>query len=138
MDTFPVRILAADRPFYEGPCLSLTIPVQDGEMGILAHHSSIVVAVVPGELRLRTPDGATQVAAGSSGLVKIEGGEVLALVDSAERPEEIDAIRAQRAADEAREAILQKRSAQEYRMAQANLARALNRLRVKSENSFPR
>ena len=53
-------------------------------------------------------------------------------------PEEIDAIRAQRAADEAREAILQKRSAQEYRMAQANLARALNRLRVKSENSFPR
>ena len=59
-------------------------------------------------------------------------------MDSAERPEEIDAIRAQRAADEAREAILQKRSAQEYRMAQANLARALNRLRVKSENSFPR
>ena len=60
MDTFPVRILAADRPFYEGPCLSLTIHVQDGEMGILAHHSSIVVAVVPGELRLRTDRKSTR------------------------------------------------------------------------------
>lgn len=138
MDSFPVRILAADRPFYEGSCLSLTIPIQDGEMGILAHHSSMVVAVVPGELRLKTAEGEDQVAAVSSGLVKIEDGEVLALVDSAERPEEIDANRAQRAADEAREALLQRRSAQEYRMAQANLARALNRLRVKSENSFPR
>ena len=138
MDSFPVRILAADRPFYEGSCLSLTIPIQDGEMGILAHHSSMVVAVVPGELRLKTAEGEDQVAAVSSGLVKIEDGEVLALVDTAERPEEIDANRAQRAADEAREALLQRRSAQEYRMAQANLARALNRLRVKSENSFPR
>ena len=46
-------------------------------------------------------------------------------------PGEIDANRARRAADRAREEMIQKRSIQEYRMAQANLARALNRLRVK-------
>lgn len=34
-------------------------------------------------------------------------------------------------ADAAKEALLQKRSIQEYRSAQATLARALNRLRVK-------
>lgn len=45
--------------------------------------------------------------------------------------QEIDANRARRAADRAREEMIQKRSIQEYRMAQANLARALNRLRVK-------
>lgn len=38
---------------------------------------------------------------------------------------------ANRNADAAKEALLQKRSIQEYRSAQATLARALNRLRVK-------
>jgi F-type H+-transporting ATPase subunit epsilon len=37
----------------------------------------------------------------------------------------------QRAADEAKETLLQKRSILEYRLAQSNLARAVNRLRIK-------
>ena len=57
---------------------------------------------------------------------------MLVLVDSVERPEEIDAARAQREADEAREAMLQQKSRQEYQLAQASLARAMNRLRVKA------
>ena len=112
MDTFQVHILAADRTLYEGPCVSLTIPASDGERGILAHHASMMAAIVPG-------------------MVKVENNEVLVLVDSAERPEEIDEARARREADQAREAILQKKSRQEYQLAQATLARALNRLRVK-------
>ena len=58
--------------------------------------------------------------------------EVLVLVDAAERPEEIDEARARREADEAREALLQRRSRQEHQLAQATLARAMNRLRVKA------
>lgn len=63
--------------------------------------------------------------------MKIENGEVLVLVDTAERPEDIDALRAKEAADAAREALLQKQSIQEYHMAQTTLARAIARLRVK-------
>ena len=131
MEPFQVHILAADRTFYEGPCLSLTIPVSDGELGILAHHASMIAAVVPGTLRWQAPDQPVQLAAVSPGMVKVENNEVLVLVDSAEHPEEIDAARAQREADEAREALLQKKSRQEHQIAQATLARALNRLRVK-------
>ena len=87
--------------------------------------------MLPGTLRYQTPEGPVQLAAVSSGLVKIEKNEVLVLVDSVERPEEIDAARARREADEAREAMLQKKSRQEYQLAQATLARAMNRLRVK-------
>ena len=79
----------------------------------------------------RSPGQPEQLAAVSAGMVKVENNEVLVLVDSAERPEEIDAARAKREADEAREAILQRKSIQEYQLAQATLARALNRLRVK-------
>ena len=131
MEPFQVHILAADRTFYEGPCLSLTIPVSDGELGILAHHASMIAAVVPGTLRWQAPDQPVQLAAVSPGMVKVEHNDVLVLVDSAEHPEEIDSARSHREADEAREALLQKKSRQEHQIAQATLARALNRLRVK-------
>lgn len=134
MDAFQVHILAADRNFYEGPCESLTIPTSDGELGIWAHRSSMLAAVVPGLLRFRVPGQDEHLAAVSTGMVKAEANEVLVLVDSAERPEEIDEHRARREADQAREALLQKKSRQEYQLASATLARALNRLRVKSRS----
>lgn len=86
---------------------------------------------MPGKLTYRVPGGAPQYAAVSAGLVKIENGEVLVLVDTAERPEDIDALRAKEAADAAKEALLQKQSIREYHMAQTSLARAIARLRVK-------
>ncbi len=129
METFRLRILAADKPFYEGDCVSLTVPAPDGERGILAHHSNMISAIVPGVLRFRL-EGEERTAAVSSGLMKVEDNEVLILVDSAERPEEIDVNRARRSAALAKEALLQKRSIREYRTAQASLARAINRLRI--------
>ena len=92
----------------------------------------MLAAVSPGVLHYRAPGEPMRVAAVSPGMLKVERGEVLVLVDSAEHPEEIDEARAKREADEAREALLQQKSRQEYQLAQASLARALNRLRVKS------
>ena len=118
MRTFQMHLLEADKVFFEGECESLVVPTTVGQYGILAGHSNMISAVVPGVLSYRAPG-------------KEWRNDILVLVDSAEYPEEIDAKRAQRAADEAKEAILQKRSVREYRTAQANLARAINRLRVK-------
>ena len=128
---FKVEILAADRDFYQGDCISLVIPTIYGEVGIMAGHQSMIFAVAPGELRYTTPDGVEHRAAASAGLAKVEDNDVEVLIDAVERPEEIDINRARRAADEAREALLQKKSIQEYREAQANLARAINRLRIR-------
>ncbi len=132
MEPFQVHILAADKTFYEGPCVSLTIPTSDGELGIWAHHAAMIAAVQPGTLRYQLPEEEPRIAATSPGMVKVEKNVVLVLVDSIERPEEIDAARARREADQAREIILQKKSRQEYQIAQGNLARALNRLRISS------
>ena len=134
MDTFQVHILAADKTLYEGPCVSLTIPASDGERGILAHHASMMAAIVPGMIRWQPPGEEVQLAAVSPGMVKVENNVALVLVDSAERPEEIDEARARWEADQAREALLQKKSRQEYQLAQSTLARALNRLRVKGRS----
>ena len=129
MKEFRVHVLAADRQFYEGTCVSLIVPTITGQYGILADHSNMTSAIAPGTLSFLPPDQDWQIAVVSSGMVKVENNEVLILVDSIERPEEIDVNRARRSADAAKEAILQKRSIQEYKIAQANLARALNRLK---------
>ena len=110
MELFPVHILAADHPFYGGPCYSLTVPTSDGMRGIQARHSNMITALVPGTMQYQIEENVTLEAAVSRGLAKVENGEVLILVDTAERPEEIDAKRAKRDADAAKEALLQKKS----------------------------
>jgi F-type H+-transporting ATPase subunit epsilon len=134
MSTFLVKILTAERPFYEGECEYLGIPTSDGQYGIMAHHSNMIAAIVPGMLLFRKPNGEDKIGAVSNGLIKVENNEVLLLVDTIESPEEIDINRAQRAEEEAKEALLQKRSAQEYNIAQARMARAVSRLKVKGMN----
>ena len=133
MNTFQLTVLAADKPFYDGPCESLRFPGSDGHYGIQANHWNMITAIIPGTLRFRTPEGVEQVAAISEGLIKVEDNHVLILADTIERPEEIDANRAKREADEAREILLQKRSLQDHHSARARMVRALNRLHVREQ-----
>lgn len=132
MNCFTLNILAAEKEFYNGDCVSLIVPTTQGAYGIQAHHSNMIAAIAPGILKVTVPDGSQTIAAVSAGLVKVENNHVLLLVDTIERPEEIDENRAKRAAEEAKEALLQKKSIQDYHAAQTRLARAINRLRVKN------
>ena len=131
MNVFSLTVLAAERPLYEGDCISLVIPTTDGAYGIQANHNHMIAAIVPGMMKITTPDGREVIAAVSEGLVKVENNQVLLMVDTAERPEEIDINHAKRSAEEAKEALLQKKSIQDYHAAQAKMARALSRLKVK-------
>lgn len=136
MNVFTLVVLAAEKPFYEGECTSLVIPTIDGQYGVQANHSNMIAAIVPGMLKITTPDGKETIAAVSAGLAKVENNNVLLLVDTAEHPEEIDVNRAKRSAEQAKEAILQKKSIQDYYAAQAKMARAINRLRVKKYDNI--
>ena len=127
---FQVHILSSDREFYEGPCVSLVLPTSDGQYGIQAGHSNMAAAIEPGVLTCRTPDGTVLTAVVSYGLARVERDDVMVLVGAAEKPEEIDAARARRAAEKARAELLQKHSWHEHLQTQANLNRALNRLRA--------
>ena len=153
MDTFQLNILSASSAFYEGECESLVVPTPDGKCGVLAHHSNAIAAISPGELSYTVPGEKPRLAAVSHGMIKIEDNHVLVLVETAEKPEDIDRIRNQQKADAAREALLEEYGEQidlsntegiltpdnngiYHIKTQAQLARALTRLRVKhhSEN----
>ena len=53
MENFPVHILAADEPFYEGPCQSISVPTTTGMYGVLAHHTNVILAIVPSGIAAR-------------------------------------------------------------------------------------
>ena len=125
MNTVHLRILAPERTFFDGACASLTVPTIDGMYGVMAQHEDVVIAIVPGKLTLRGQDGDEQIAAVSEGLLKMENGEALLLVDTIERPEEMAA--ASRAELDARH------SEQEQALARARIARAVSRMHVKRD-----
>lgn len=131
MNTFKVHILSAHRTFYEGECESIIVPAVDGQYGVLAGHCNTVRAIVPGKLIFRAPGQEAQEVAVSAGIMKVEDNDVLILADSVLRPEEIDEVRAEREAAEAKEAMLQKLGRQEYLSAQAQLARAVSKLKIR-------
>lgn len=128
--TFNLHIRSADRDFYEGECTALSLRLSDGELGFLANHSPMVAAIVPGLLTYRTPEGETVVAAAGSGIVRFADNDALVLLDSIERPEEIDVARARTAVETAEAAIKGSKTRQERLKARSDLERAKNRLRA--------
>ena len=101
--------------------------------GVMAQHEDVVIAIVPGKLTLRGQDGDEQIAAVSEGLLKMENGEALLLVDTIERPEEIDLRRAEEMAAASRAELDARRSEQEQALARARIARAVSRMHVKRD-----
>mgnify|MGYP000124884476 CR=1 FL=1 len=130
-NTFYLKIISANRVFFSGRCRSLIVPEYDGQKEILAHHEDMVIAIDEGEMRFQ-PEGTDnwEYAVVGMGFVEIVNNRVTLLVETAERPEEIDIRRAEEARDRAEEQLRQKQSIVEYHRSQAALARAMTRLRV--------
>ncbi|MDE6433229.1 MAG: ATP synthase F1 subunit epsilon [Lachnospiraceae bacterium] len=134
MKTFSLKIIACDRVFYDGECEIIVFPGYDGEMAVMANHEQMTTAIEVGEIRFRIPgEQKYRVAIVSDGLLKVSHNAVEVLVYSAEAPEEIDAFRAQAAAERAREQLQQKQSIMEYHVSRASLARAMARLQGKDK-----
>ena len=129
-NTFYLKVIAANRVFYSGRCRSIIVPEFDGQKEILAHHEDMVIATREGEVRFKEKeeDDWTKAVVGV-GCVYISHNRVIMLVDTAERPEDIDRVRAEAALERAKEQLRQKQSIQEYHVSQASMARAMLRLK---------
>lgn len=134
MSSYYLKIIAANREFFSGKCQSLIVPAFDGQKEILAHHEAMVIAVDDGEMQFMPEgSGAWQKAVVGKGFVQIAHNRVTLLVETAERPEEIDIARAEEARIRAEEKLRQKQSIHEYYHSSASLARAMARLKAASK-----
>lgn len=130
MNTFSLKIIASDKVFYDGRCGIVIVPALDGEKAIMAHHENMVIATKVGEVRFKADENEEWCrAVVGTGFVHIANNRVTMLVDTAERPEDIDAVRARQAYERAQEQLRQKQSIQEYYVSKASLARAMVRLK---------
>lgn len=133
MRPFDIQILASDHVFYEGEILSVVIPTVDGYYGVMARHTNVIIGIVPGIFSYTLPDGIKREASVSFGMLKVEKGKVLVLVDTIEKPEDIDINLAERQAAQAKEALLQKKKTWEYNVAHATLARVASRIKLRNK-----
>lgn len=136
MDTFGLKIIASDKVFYEGRCRKLTIPAPDGEMGLLPNHENMVIAIAVGIARMEAEEGRQQDIALGQGFAEVVNNRVTLIVDTAERPEDIDVRHAEEQRERAEEQMRQKQSIQEYYHTQASLARAMNRLKLAQDKKW--
>ena len=138
-EAFRIKILAADKTFYDGLAISLTVPAFDGSFQVLAHHEPVVMALKEGVIKFVVMDenAKEQEIRGVNGIgvVKVDRDLVTILVDTIEAPDEIDRARAERALHRAMEQLRQDQSIQEYEMTKASLARAMLRLSESSKLS---
>lgn len=137
MNTFYLKVISANRIFFSGKCRSIIIPAIDGQKEILANHENMVIAVDDGEMRFQEEN--TQewsYAVVGMGFIQIVNNRVTLLVETAEKPEEIDVVRAREALERAQEKLRQKQSIQAFYHTQANLARAMSRLKLADSKSY--
>ena len=129
MNSFILNITASSGEFYQGSCESMVLPVKDGVYGVQAGHSPVLVAIHMGMLKF-TVDGETREILVGDGIAEVTPTFVLLLVDSAERPEDIDKNRAEAARIRAEERLQQKQSMHEYYQTKIALDRAMQRLQT--------
>ena len=132
MNSFILNITASSGEFYQGSCESMVLPVKDGVYGVQAGHSPVLVAIHMGMLKF-TVDGETREILVGDGIAEVTPTFVLLLVDSAERPEDIDKNRAEAARIRAEERLQHKQSMHEYYQTKIALDRARQRLQTASK-----
>ena len=125
MNSFILNITASSGEFYQGSCESMVLPVKDGVYGVQAGHSPVLVAIHMGMLKF-TVDGEIREILVGDGIAEVTPTFVLLLVDSAERPEDIDKNRAE-------ERLQHKQSMHEYYQTKIALDRAMQRLQTASK-----
>ena len=129
MNSFILNITASSGEFYQGSCESMVLLVKDGVYGVQAGHSPVLVAIHMGMLKF-TVDGETREILVGDGIAEVTPTFVLLLVDSDERPEDIDKNRAEAARIRAEERLQHKQSMHEYYQTKIALDRAMQRLQT--------
>jgi F-type H+-transporting ATPase subunit epsilon len=128
-DTLHLQIVTPDRLLVREDTDQVQIPGKSGELGILPGHAPLITELTIGEISYRV--GTTmQHLAVAWGFAEVLQDKVTILADSAERAEDIDVKRAQKAKARAEEALRQGAADLYYDATTIALRRAEVRLAV--------
>jgi F-type H+-transporting ATPase subunit epsilon len=127
---FRLEIIAPNRVVFQGEATSVNAPGTLGGFQVLFNHAPLLSSLDVGPLKVKDMKGVDRVYATGGGYLEVRDNRVVVLVESAERPEEIDVDRARSARDRAMERLHSREPSLNLARAERSLARALNRLRL--------
>lgn len=133
LPTFGLQVISVNGVFYDDRAEEIILPCDDGERAILSNHEEMILAISDGVIKIKKPGGEWLYGVVSLGSVQVASNRCIVIVNTVERPEDIDRLRAREAYDFAMEHLQQKQSIKEYKKSQAGLARALTRLKAVSK-----
>lgn len=134
MASFTLSIVTPEKIFFDGETSQIIVRTAEGDIGILANHTSLVADLPSGPLRIMQEDGKWRTAAISTGLLKVGGNKASILANAVEWADEIDIEWAKRSEEDARRRLKENQSKYEMDLAELKLQRALNRISVGSGN----
>ena len=83
METLKLEILTPNGPIFDGQALSVTLPGEEGEFGVLPHHASLTTLLSAGVVDIETADKKTESIVVNWGVVQVDEEKVVVLVDGA-------------------------------------------------------
>jgi F-type H+-transporting ATPase subunit epsilon len=128
-NTLHVEVVTAERELYNGEADMVSAPGSEGRLGILPRHAPLLTTLAPGALRI-TLQGAEEDIFVSGGFLEVSNNSIAVLADAAEHADEIDQARAEEARRRAQERLAEIQSNTERVDMEAQLQRAINRLKV--------
>ena len=132
--SFHLQVISVNGTFYDDDAVEIILPCEDGEMAILFGHEEMILAIYDGIIKIKKPDGKWLYGAVSIGSVQYTtDNKCTVIVNTVEKPGDIDKRRAQEAYEFAMEHLRQQQSIKEFKKSQAGLARALTRLKAVSK-----
>ncbi|MDN5925364.1 MAG: F0F1 ATP synthase subunit epsilon [Xanthomonadales bacterium] len=128
MQTIHCDIVSAEAEIFHGEVAMVVASGEDGELGIVARHTPLITRLKPGQVRVRTADGAEQFYYVSGGILEVQPNVVTILADTALRAQELDENAALSAKKEAEKALNTRGDTMDVAQAQTKLAEALAQL----------
>ena len=127
---FNFEVVTPERLFYSEEVEEISFSTPDGEMGVLAGHVPMLIAVKACILKISVGN-ATEYATIGEGFIEITSDKVMAIVDSAEWPDEIDVIRATKAKEKAEKLLREQKFDKEMeQLLKMSIERAKNRIKM--------
>ena len=83
MDKLKLEILTPNGVIYNGEAVSVTLPGEEGEFGVLAHHSSLTTLLEAGVVDIEKEDRSVESILINWGVVQVDEEKVIVLVEGA-------------------------------------------------------
>jgi F-type H+-transporting ATPase subunit epsilon len=134
---FQFEIVTPEKVVYKDDVDEILVNTQEGQIGVLQNHVRLLTKLVPGELTIKKGSH-TQHLAITGGFLEVGDNKATILADYAIRAEDIEVAKAQEAQKRAEQAMKEKSTDRDFRVAEAELQKAILELSVaRKRRSLP-